>query len=686
MLVKPERIGEGIMRVVSPEQMMKQDDEAKEKASEIENKENILNGLAAHIQRQWQAAKQSKYLVEERIIKSLRQRNGEYDPKKLGQIRAHGGSEIFMMLTNIKCRAAESWVNDILFPSGDKFWSIEPTPVPELPPDIVQSIEQEVNMQAQQAQAFAVQQGMPPVTAEEVTRKIEEIKEEFNKRIQKDAQERCERMERRMDDQLQQAEWDKAIKEFIKDVVTFPAGILKGPVLRKKRTLKYVRKNGKFVPQIGSELAIEFYRVSPFDYFPSPNARTVNDGYQIERHRLRRKDLIAMKGVPGYDDEAIEKVLAEYGRGGLRQWLSNDQIRADLEGRPNEWMAGDETIDALEYYGSVPGSMLREWGMSEKDVTDETQEYETNVWLIGNYIIRAVLNPDPLDRRPYHKASFEEIPGAFWGYGLPEIMEDDQDVCNGAARALINNMGIASGPMVEVHTDRLAPGEDVTQLYPWRIFQTNNDPNGTNNPAVRFYQPTSNADVLLKVYDHFSRLADEHTGIPPYTYGDPSGQGAASTASGLSMLMSAASRGIKQVIAHMDAAFKSALQLVYEHNMLYDEDESIKGDLKIIAKGSTSLIAKEQKQIRISEFLDRTNNPVDMSIIGTKGRANIVREAAKSLEMAIDEIVPDDEELNARIKQEAMQGMNPPQGEAPQTLDPAGRPVSGQDAALFQQQ
>lgn len=639
----------------------------------------VITGLVGQIRKDWEQARQARQTIEERMIESLRRRNGEYNPSKLAQIRAMGGSEVWMNLTQIKCRAAEAWINDVLFPAGDKPWAVEPTPIPELNPDI----ETDIAIAVQQEAMQWMQQWQTMLPEYAVQERFEEVKDTIKQRIEEKAKEVADRMGDRIEDQFAEGHWEKAMREVIKDLVTFPAGILKGPVIHRRKTVKWVQKSGQWIQEIGVEYRPEFYRVAPFDFYPSPSSKHVNDGYLIERHRLRRSDLLAMKGVTGYDDKAIDMVLSEYGMGGLREWLWQDQERAQLEGRPNEYLFHGDTIDALEYWGSTSGKKLIEWGMPKEKVEDENKEYAINAWLIGNYVIRARLNDDPLGGRPYDIASFEEVPGSIWGKGVPELMSDVQDVCNAAARSLVNNMAIASGPQVEVHTDRVPLGENITSMGPWKIWQTLSDPNGTNNPAVRFHNPQTNTQSLLAVYEHFSNLADEYTGIPKYAYGEGgAGSGAAGTASGLSMLMSSAARGIKEVINHLDGPIEGSVRRTYIFNMLHDKDESIKGDLKVDAKGSSSLIAKEQQMIRRNEFLQTTNNPVDHAIIGNEGRAALLRESVKSFDMPVDDVVPDKDALMANMQQAMMAEMNN-QMMPGQTLNGAGQPVAGQDAALF---
>ncbi len=83
--------------------------------------------------------------------------------------------------------------------------------------------------------------------------------------------------------------------------------------------------------------------------------------------------------------------------------------------------------------------------------------------------------------------------------------------------------------------------------------------------------------------------------------------------------------------------------------MRYDEDESIKGDVEIMPKGAVNLAVKETVNIRRIEFLNATANQIDMEIIGKEGRAAILREVAKGLQMPVDDIIPSREKESTSI-------------------------------------
>jgi hypothetical protein len=230
---------------------------------------------------------------------------------------------------------------------------------------------------------------------------------------------------------------------------------------------------------------------------------------------------------------------------------------------------------------------------------------------------------------------------------------------------LVNNMSVASGPQVVVNVDRLPPGENITQMHPWKIWQTIESQFGSSAKAIDFFQPSANVGELLTVIDKFYALADDMSLVPRYLTGSEQAKGAGRTASGLSMLMDAAYKGLKGVVSGIDLyVMKPMLEKLYAHNMMFATDSTVKGDAQVVARGAVSLMRMEALQIRRNEFLQATANPLDAQIVGQAGRAEILREVAKGLEMDTSRIVPSREELEARSQMQAPMGA-PGQGQPP---------------------
>jgi hypothetical protein len=687
----------GLVRIENNSQLNAR--QAAESAAQDRQNDPLIAGLAGYLRRLWEPAKRAKLPIETKMFKALRQRNGQYEQEIANAIAQQGGSSVYMMVTETKCRGAESWLRDILLEDGKIPFQVAPSPKPDINPELEKAINdkfaQSVIQQIQQAQQ-PMQPGQPPQPMDPLTQ--EEMKDqataEARNEVMEAAQETADAMQILIEDQFAEGGMVEGFNAFISDLVTYPNAFLKGPVVRRKRKMKWVQgQDGKYVPDVQDELSPTYTRVDPYRIYPEPGITNINEGFIFEHHRLSRPELAALKGVPGYDDDAISEVLENMPYSSTGTWLNpNEQTKATLEQKYNIWDRPTATVDALEFTGKIPGSKLIEWGMTEQEVPDPDKEYDCNAWLIDRWVIKATMNYDPLGRNPYYSSSFVKRPGAFWGTGIPELIDDIQNMCNAAARALVNNMGLASGPMVEVNIDRMPADEELTTLTPWRIFQVTNDPLGSGQPAVRFNQPQSNAQELMQVYTHFTKLADDQSGIPAYVYGDMQVGGAGRTASGLSMLMGSAGKGIRQVIMHIDMdVIGPAVEAQYDWNMRYIDDDSIKGDCTTTPKGAIQLATKEQLNVRRVEFLQATANPMDSQIVGIPGRAAILREVAKGLNMPVDDIIPSKEKLEqmqaAQERQQAMQQQQQQaaqqqgqQGTPPAPTHPGGAPKGGGDA------
>jgi hypothetical protein len=649
-------------------------------AAEDRQAQPLITGLAGHIHHKFWLARDARRFanVEQRMIDNMRARRSIYAPQKLAAIRTEGGSEVYAGLTGQKCRAASAWIRDVMMSTGeDRPWTIKPTKVPELPPEVNDLIVQQAMKPLKEQLMAAAQGNGPPPDPASTVHMMSMMRDQAQEALRQEADKRAARMADKMEDQLLEGGFLEAMDEFINDLTTFPTAILKGPVIRMKPILQWGPDSQ---PIVQVKLVKEWDRVDPFKFYPSPAATCVEDGDMIEKHRLSRKDLQDLKGVPGYDVGAIDMVLDNYGRSGLLNYIYDDMDHDDAAGRPPTSLSAnpDGLIDALQFWGFVQGQLLLDWGMTKQQIPEPMREYMIEGWLVGPYVIKAMLNPDPLNRKPYYAASYEKVPGTFWGHSVCDLVRDPQDICNAAARSMINNAALASGPQVGILTDRIAPGEQITQLKPWRIWQLNSDPMGGSSadPPIRFFQPQSILGDLMQLFDKFSTMADDYSGIPRYMTGTAQAGGAGRTASGLSMLMGNAGKMITSVIQNIDLNIvEPLLERLYYFNMRYETDQELKGDVCISAKGASNIVAKDAAQVRRNEFLATTANPIDMQIMGIEGRAAVLRETAKTLQMDTDKVVPDTDTLRERLQVQA--ALTAPDPNAPPGAPPGPGGVAG---------
>jgi hypothetical protein len=647
--------GRGVLRVVPPAQFnaaSKVADEAKAAAAKPID-ETVATSLAGFIRTEFESFKlhrnNNSAGWSERLLSCLRVFNGQYDSQKLNEIKQFGGSEVYARLISMKCRGASSLLRDVYL-STERPWGLDPPDDPDVPPEIVAAISQLVGVEAQtQAQAGA------PIDATSIRDRTFTLMEAARQAAKKKAAAQASVAEDKLDEILSQGKFYEALAAFLVDLPMFPFACIKGPVV-------------KIVPSVtwnGGKATIEqkprlfWQRVSPFDLWWTAGVSDIEDAAVIERTRVTRADLNDLLDLPGYNVEAIRAVLDEYGRGGLNEdWDSTDAERANQESRENPNMNRSGLISCLEYHGNVQGRMLREYGMSKKQIPDEMRDYMVQAWLIGRHVIKTQFSPSPRKRHPFFITSFEKVPGTPVGNGLPDILSDIQEVCNATLRALVNNLSIASGPQVVVNTDRLSPDEDGEQLYPWKRWRVTSDPMGNNSSAqkpIDFFQPNSNAGELLATYQKFSDLGDELSAIPKYLSGNSSG-GAGRTASGLAMLMGNASKILQTVAANVDRdVFQGLLSNLFDMIMLTDTSGMLTGEESIVVRGVSVALQRETERSRQIEFLTATANPIDAAIIGVEGRAAILRKVADGIGIDGETIVPTDEDLKQKQQQAAMQ-------------------------------
>lgn len=586
----------------------------------------------------------------ERLLAALRAFNGQYDAAKLAEIKKFQGSEVYARLVAMKCRGASSLLRDVYL-GNDRPWGIAPSPDPDVPPEIVNTIQTLVASELETLNRL----GQPPVDAAGIRDRVMQLMEGARQAARKQAGKRADIAEDKIDEILIDGNFYKAMAEFLVDLPLFPFACIKGPVV-------------KIVPSVswaGGAAAVThkprlfWQRISPFDLYWTPGVSDIESADMVERSRLTRGDLNDLLDLPGYDHDEVRAVLDEYGRGGLTDnWDSVDSERAVGESRESPTANRSGMIACLEFTGNIQGRMLREQGMTAAQIPDELRDYKVKAWLIGRHIIKTQLSPSPRQRHEYFITSFEKVPGTVIGNGLPDILSDIQDVCNAALRSLVNNLSIASGPQVVVNDDRLAPGEDGEGMWPWKRWHVSSDPMGSNAQVpISFFMPESNAQELLAVYKEFSSIGDELSAIPKYLTGSGTVGGAGRTSSGLAMLMSNSSKILQTVSANIDRdVLDPLLHGLYDMLMLTDTSGLLQGDESIRVLGVNVAMQRETQRSRQLEFLQVTANPIDTAIMGTKGRGAVLRSVSHTIGLDGDEVVPSEEDLEAMQAQQAAMG------------------------------
>lgn len=596
--------------------------------SEVEfGKQAALAGVYALVNQRFKFAETARRVNEDIWIKSYYQHRGEYSPEERMKIaklqeRNPQASEAFVKITKAKNVAAYGQLREIIWGEDDFPISIEPENVPEGVPDA----------------AFITPEDAPDLTSPDVIgfhgdgKQIEPgatqktllagLQQKFTnllqgKKVQEGnspdpkafpeihpAKEIAMNMEKIIKDQLTEGHVDRHLNNAILECVIFGTGVLKGPFTVEDTIHKWDQdpETNKitYAPEV--KLAPRTNWTSVWSLYPDPNARNIFEAsYVIERHLMSEFMVRGLKKQKLFNKEAIDRLVRRGPRHERKFWenIIRDQTLATID---------DRRYEVFEYWGYLDKEMIR--GL---DVVDEDEllrledEIQVNVWIAEGEVLRIALNPFTPKRLPYYVVPYEEHPYQIWGIGLSENIRDAQDLMNGHWRMAIDNLRFAGNCIFEVNEGQLVPGQDMT-LYPGKIFRKQG---GAPGQSIYGITIPNTAGSHVQFYDKARQIADEEAGQPSYSYGQSGVTGTSRTAAGMSMLMSAANLNIKTVIKNFDYFVIEPLGRSYFYwNMQFNEDHpEIRGNVRIIAKGTQALMQKEVQSQRLLSLLQVGSNP-----------------------------------------------------------------------------
>ena len=615
-----------------------------------EGYESEGNALVGLIRSKFQEAETSKIYDEKRWLKAYRNYRGIYGPEMA--FRDNEKSRVFVKVTKTKVLASFGQIIEVLFSQGKFPLGINPTSVPE---GIAEKAHlknpQEQQMQPETSEDMDAYgfpgdgKEIPPgATATDLMRNLAQEYENLGfeegasntgtPQIEP-ARMAADAMQKLIHDQLEESKAITILRHVFFEMALLGTGILKGPFTDAKTYHSYDTSEDEEgnvtkvqVSKTKSIPSIE--AVSCWDFYPDPNATTINDcDYIIQRHSFNKQQLEDLMDKPMFNAEAIRECL-EMG--------PNYQTRgfeSSLYDRENITSIYKNRFEILEYWGTIDKKTADECGIY---YSNDSEIVHINAWVCGNKVIRMVENPFTPKRIPYLVCPYELNPYQFFGIGIPENMEDSQMVMNGHARMAIDNLALAGNLVFDVDETMLVPGQDM-KVFPGKIFRRQSGQTGQAVHGVKF---PSTAQENLQMFDKFRQLADESTGIPSYSHGTTGVQSTTRTASGMSMLMGAAALSIKTVIKNIDDYLLKPLgESLYHWNMQFNEDApNIKGDLEVKAQGTSSLMQKEVRSQRLMTFMQTAANPALAPFVRWH---TCLREIAKSLDIDPDQLINDPE-------------------------------------------
>ena len=617
-------------------------------------KDENLDPFVGFIRERFQQAETARLYDEKRWLKAYRNYRGLYGPEMA--FRDSEKSKVFVKITKTKVLAAFGQIIEVLFSSGKFPIGVRPTTVPEGIDEYAHIAKpgqaQQANGQAQPEQQNGQSpygfsgdgSGLPAgATAESLMKDLSQHYKDlgFEEGAAPDlktmpqiepAEMAAGKMQKLIHDQLEESEAITILRHVFFEMCLLGTGILKGPFTNEKTHYSYSsdQETGALASMQKSKVIPSIEAVSCWDFYSDPNATSINDAeYVIQRHSLNKEQFAALAKKPLFKLNAIRECL-EMG--------PNYQTRgyeSSLYDRENVQTLYKNRFEVLEYWGLVSKDIAQQLDLEFDDGLDVVS---VNVWICGGKVLRCVENPFTPKRIPYMVCPYELNPYQFFGVGIPENMQDSQQVMNGHARMAIDNLALSGNLIFDVDETLLVPGQDM-KVFPGKIFRRQSGQPGAAIHGVKF--PNTSQENLM-MFDRFRQLADEATGIPSYSHGTTGVQSTTRTAAGMSMLMGAAALSIKTVIKNIDDYLLKPLgQSLFHWNMQFNIDRpEIKGDLDIKAQGTSSLMQKEVRSQRLMTFMQTASNP---SLAPFVKWHTCLKEVAKSLDIDPDQLINDPE-------------------------------------------
>ena len=649
---------------------------------EVSSEPTELKSLSGHVIDRYQKAEDARRQDEERWLQSYRNYRGLYGPDV--QFTEAEKSRVFIKVTKTKTLAAYGQIIDVLFANQKFPISVEPTVLPEGVAESVHfDMQQKPESSAPESEdslfGFAGDgKDFPPgATADSLREMLGPLKNKLadvegltegpgltgTQVSFEPALVAAKKMEKKIMDQLEEAHASKQLRSTSFEMALFGTGIMKGPFAADKEYPNW-DEEGEYNPVIKTVPSTS--HVSVWNFYPDPDAANMDEAqYVIERHKMSRAQLRALKKRPFFRAQVIDDVISE-GEGYYKKYWEDDlrDYQTDYD---------VDRFEVLEYWGTVDREILETANIEIPEEFGEGDEVQANIWYCNNRIIRTVLNPFKPAHIPYYAVPYELNPYSFFGVGIAENMDDTQTLMNGFMRMAVDNAVLSGNLLIEIDETNLVPGQDLS-VYPGKVFRRQGGAPGQAIFGTKFPN-VSNENMQL--FDKARVLADESTGFPSFAHGQTGVSGVGRTASGISMLMNAAAGGIKTVIKNVDDYLLAPLgKAMFSFNMQFDFDPEIKGDLEVKARGTESLMANEVRSQRLMQFMQVASNP---TLAPFAKFPYIVREIAKSMDLDPDKVTNSFEE--AALQQKLMQQNAPPAPAQPATGAPAVDDPTGSGGA-----
>lgn len=555
-------------------------------------KEKSLDPLADEVMRRFNGsiAWQSTERVNGKPLRQVLQECWEQQNGVLScedkQIAEAVGVNAIVNLTALKTSIAGAYLSESLV-AGDTTlpWTIIPTPRPDLSPIAKDEVLNTVKAQLLMGGGYPD----PAVMVEH----IRQLKTAAFRKEQEVAEKASEEMLKLIEDQCAEGGFTRALTDLLQYFPVYPYAVFAGPYVTRAPRLTW----GKNKPRIQTEVFPVWRAISPFDFCYSPDSPDTQRGTCVFTRTLwTRRELMDAAKLPSYFSKNVIEVLksADIDPDFDLNWLSHspDDAKRDL----TLWSSNVAPLEVLTHYGVMSGRELSKYNVSG---LEDTEFYNCEIAIAGYRVIQVKVMRDPhLQTRPIYTTSFYKTGGdRITGDGIAQRLRDIERAYHSCLMYLMRNAANASAPLCEADYRRLAKhmsDEDLGSIVPGTMYLADSDASNAGNPALRFFNIPSNLAGYTQIMEMFMQLADRVTNIPASLHGEAVGSGALRTFRGMAALQGNATKALHAAVNNISTdVFAPMGSMLYNLNMIYAADDSVRGDSQIVTKGAEGLLAKE---------------------------------------------------------------------------------------------
>ena len=537
-----------------------------------------------------------RVVMELKWLRNLRQYLGIYDPDIQTEIDRSKRSSAYPRVTRVKCISVLSRIMNLMFPGNERNWSVKASPSADmLPADVMEAMQKEMQRQ-QEAQVQL------PMNDETVQYAVQRL-----------ADDRAKALSVIIDDQLQEIGGDQTLdyialnRKVAASGIMFGIGLLRGPFVNttKRTTWALDPATGQPMPREVAAYKPMYEFLPVWDFYPDLSAKTLStmDGY-FTRTVMSKSQLRALANREDFIGDMIKQYIMRNPVGNYKPRSFETDLRTmGVKVNVSEQKAETGKYEIIIWHGPITASQLVAAG-ADVPADRMADDIEAEVWTIDGTVIKADMNPwrrIGVDVKTIHAFLFDEDDTSPIGNGLPNVVRDSQMSIAASTRMLLDNASITCGPNLEVNTTLLRADQDYSSVSAYKIWYRDDNGGDAMAPAVRNIQIDSHIPELMQAIDLFMKFADMETFVGPATGGDMS-RGPSEplrTAAGASMLRGDAALPFKDIVRNFDSFTQSVIYSLVQFNKKFNPDRVKQGDYNVIARGATSLIAKEIRGIQI---------------------------------------------------------------------------------------